>query len=154
VPLSPSTDAELDELQAHISAWLASELDNNDMVTSLEFDVAGPRTWYVRLLGESKDVITIEFALGQRTLGYETYLMPSPDENHAEFFRHLLMRNLKLYGASFVIGLEDGVYLQGQLDNRLIKTEGELDRVLGSVWTYVEFCFQPALRIGFASRFS
>lgn len=150
----PFTNAELDELQAHISQWLNAELEDNEMVASVEFDVAGTRTWYVRLLGETKDAIAIEFSLGQRTLAYETYLMPSPDENHAEFYRHLLIRNLKHYGASFVIGHEDGVYLQGQLDNRLVNTSGELDRVLGSIWTYVESCFQPALRIGFASRFS
>jgi hypothetical protein len=29
----------------------------------------------------------------------------------------------------------------------------ELDRVLGSGWAYVERCFRPALRIGFASKF-
>ncbi len=152
--LEPSSQAELDRLQAHICEWLTDELENNDMVASLETDVAGPRTWYVRLLGETKDAIAIELALGQRTLAYETYLMPTPDENHAEFYKHLLVRNLKLYGAAFVMGKEDGIYLQGQLDNRLIETDGELDRVLGSVWSYVEQCFQPALRIGFASRFS
>ena len=30
---------------------------------------------------------------------------------------------------------------------------GELDRILGSFYAYVEQCFRPALRIGFASRF-
>ena len=29
----------------------------------------------------------------------------------------------------------------------------ELDRVLGSGWAYVEQCFRPALRIGFANKF-
>lgn len=154
VSLGLCTEAELDELQAHIGAWLTSETETNEMVASLESDVAGPRTWYVRLLGETKDAIAIEFSLGQRTLAYETYLMPSPEENHADFYQHLLVRNRKQYGASFVIGQEDGIYLQGQLDNRLIRTDGELDRVLGSIWSYVEQCFQPALRIGFASRFS
>jgi hypothetical protein len=32
--------------------------------------------------------------------------------------------------------------------------EGELDRILGSLYMYVEQFFQPALRIGFATRFS
>ena len=31
--------------------------------------------------------------------------------------------------------------------------EAELDRILGTVWTAIERCFRPALRIGFASRF-
>ena len=152
--MSITGDSELADLKQQIDDWLAAELAENEMVASVEADVAGPRTWYVRLLGETKDAIAIEFALNQRTLSYETYLMPLPEENHAEFYHNLLIRNQKLYGASFVIGPQEGIYLQGQLDNRLIGVEGELDRVLGSVWSYVELCFQPALRIGFASRFS
>ena len=31
--------------------------------------------------------------------------------------------------------------------------EGELDRLLGSVYATVEQCFRPAMRLGFASRF-
>jgi hypothetical protein len=152
--VSITEDAELADLKQHIDDWLAAELAENEMVASVEADVAGPRTWYVRLLGETKDAIAIEFALNQRTLSYDTYLMPLPEENHAEFYHHLLIRNQKFYGASFVIGPQEGIYLQGQLDNRLIEVEGELDRVLGSMWSYVELSFQPALRIGFASRFS
>lgn len=152
--MSITGDSELADLKQQIDDWLAAELAENEMVASVEADVAGPRTWYVRLRGETKDAIAIEFALNQRTLSYETYLMPLPEENHAEFYHHLLLRNQKLYGASFVIGSQEGIYLQGQLDNRLIGVEGELDRVLGSMWSYVELCFQPALRIGFASRFS
>ena len=30
----------------------------------------------------------------------------------------------------------------------------ELDRILGAGWAYVEQCFRPAMRIGFASRFT
>lgn len=152
--MSLTADSALEELKGHIDQWLASELDTNEMVASVETDVAGPRTWYVRLVGETKDAIAIELALKQRTLSYETYLMPEPDENHAEFYRHFLVRNHKLYGAAFVLGPQGGIYLQGQLDNRLIMVDGELDRILGSMWSYVELCFRPALRIGFASRFS
>lgn len=152
--MSLTSEAELDQLRAYIADWFANELISNDLVASVETDVAGPRTWYVRLLGETKDAIAIEFALNQRTMSYETYLMPSPDENHEEFFRHLLVRNAKMYGAAFVVGANEGIYLQGQLDNRLIRVEGELDRILGSVWTYVELSFRPALLLGFASRFS
>ena len=77
--------------------------------------------------------------------------MPAPEENHQQFFEHLLRRNLKLYGASFAIGDEDAVFLVGQLAVDAVD-EGELDRILGSMYAYVEQFFRPALRIGFASR--
>ena len=53
---------------------------------------------------------------------------------------------------AFTIGSEEAVYLKGRLDLRHVDDEA-LDRVLGSVYGAIELCFQPALRIGFASRF-
>jgi hypothetical protein len=43
------------------------------------------------------------------------------------------------------------VFLLGQLDNAAV-TDEELDRILGSLYAWVEQCFRPALRIGFAAR--
>ncbi len=102
--------------------------------------------------GEQKDTFTIWFTLGQRTLHYETYVMPAPEENHEQFYEHLLRRNLRLYGAAFAIGEEDAVFLIGQISNEAIDDD-ELDRVLGSLYAWVEQFFRPALRIGFASPF-
>ena len=95
--------------------------------------------------GEQKDTFTIWLTLRQRTLHYETYVMPAPEENHQEFYEHLLRRNLKLYGAAFAIGEEDAVFLVGQVANEAI-TDDELDRILGSLYAWVEQFFRPALR--------
>ena len=144
---------ELAALDARIDAWLATQLAENPVIAAVERDVeSGERRWFVRVRGEQKDVFTIWFHLRQRTLHYETYVMPAPEENHAAFYEHLLRRNLSLYGAAFAIGDEDAVFLVGQLGNEGV-TEDELDRVLGSLYAWVEQFFRPALRIGFASRF-
>ena len=150
---APSSDAELDALDARISAWLAEQLRDNPVVAAVERDrESGERRWFVRVRGEQKDVFTIWFTLRQRTLHYETYVMPAPEENHAALYEHLLRRNLKLYGASFAIGDEDAVFLVGQLANPAVD-EDELDRLLGSLYQWVEQFFRPAMRIGYASRF-
>ncbi len=150
----PSSPEDLQILDHRISDWLAEQLRNNPLVVAVERDhESGERRWFVRVTGEAKDVFTVWFHLRQRTLHYETYVMPGPEENHALFFEHLLRRNRRLYGAAFCIGAEDAIFLLGQLDNRSVTTE-ELDRVLGSVYAWVEQYFRPALRIGFASRFS
>lgn len=146
-------DEQLDEVETQISSWLMDELATNPIVAAVERGERSERRWYVRVLGESKDVFTIWFTLGQRTLQYETYVMPAPDENHAQFYEHLLRRNRKITGMSFCIGEEDAVFLAGSLPVHAIN-ERELDRVLGSVYHYVEQFFRPALRIGFASRFA
>ena len=145
--------ADLSALERRIDAWLAVQRDENPVVAAVERDTeSGERRWFVRVHGEQKDVFTIWFHLRQRTLHYETYVMPAPEENHAAFYEQLLRRNLKLYGAAFAIGDEDAVFLVGQLANAAV-TDDELDRVLGSLYHWVEQFFRPAMRIGYASRF-
>ncbi len=150
--LRPLTGAELDELSARIEDWLDRQLDENPVVAAVERDDSGERRWFVRVRGEQKDVFSIWFSLRQRTLQYETYVMPAPEENHARFFEHLLRRNQKLYGAAFAIGAEDGVFLVGQFPAYSV-TDSELDRILGTLYAATEQFFRPALRIGYASRF-
>lgn len=150
-----ATPDELAEVEALIDRWLADQLESNPVVVGIDKQVPSAevlRRWIVRVTGDEKDFFAVWFTLHQRTLHYETYVMPAPEENHAAFYEHLLRRNLRFNGASFAIGEEDAVYLVGQLPVHAVD-EGELDRILGSVYIYVETCFRPALRIGFATRF-
>jgi Putative bacterial sensory transduction regulator len=150
--LIPLTELELDELSTRIEAWLGQQLEANPVVAAVERDESDARRWFVRIRGEQKDVFSIWFTLRQRTLQYETYVMPAPEENHARFFEHLLRRNQKLYGVAFAIGAEDGIFLLGQFPAYAV-TERELDRILGTLYASTEQFFRPALRIGYASRF-
>jgi len=147
-------DAEaLARVEAMVDAWLADQLEVNPSVAAVERGTAEERRWYVRLTGEQKSVFSIWLTLGQRTLRYETYVMPAPEENAAELYEHLLRRNRTMFGAAFAIGEEDALYLVGGVPVGSLD-EGELDRIIGSVYDYVERFFHPALRIGFASRFA
>lgn len=122
-------------------------------VAGIERGEPGERRWYVRLDGEEKTNFSVWLTLGQRTLSYETYFMPGPEENQADVFEYLLRRNTKIFGAAFRIGAEDAVYLGGQIENDAID-EASLDRIVGSLYVYTEQCFRPAMRLGFASRFT
>lgn len=145
-------EAELDEHHRRIDSWLESQLAENPTVAAVDRDDTGVRRWFVRLVGEEKSTFTVWFRLGQRALHYETYVMPAPEENHERFFEHLLRRNRKTFGAAFAVGEEDAIFLVGQLPLSALDPD-ELDRILGSLYAYVEQFFRPALRIGFASRF-
>lgn len=148
-----SSPEELATLAATIEDWLAVQRDENPIVAAVETDPdPETRRWFVRVLGEEKDVFSIWFHLRQRTLHYETYVMPAPEENEREFFEYLMRRNTQLMGAAFGIGEEDAVFLAGSLPNHAIDHD-ELDRILGSLYVWTERYFRPALRIGFASRF-
>lgn len=153
-PAPPATADELAAHEAAIDAWLAEQVEDNPTVAAVEKDTEdGERRWIARVTGEEKATFSIWFHLRQRTLHVETYLMPAPEENAAQLYEHLLRRNLKLRGFSFAIGAEDGVFLIGEIPVERIG-DAELDRLFGSVYTYVEQCFRPAMRIGFASRFT
>ena len=145
-------EGDLAVLERRIDEWLAAFRAEHDLVTDIQRGEGDERRWYVRMRGVDKDVTTVWLLLGQRTLKYETYVMPAPEENHAAFYEHLLRRNDSLVGAHFSVGVEDAVFLRGEVAVGAIGA-GELDRILGSLYAYVEQCFRPALRIGFASRF-
>ena len=152
-PAPPATPEELDAHGRLIEEWLAEQLEENPAVQAVERDrESGERRWIARLSGEEKATFSVWFHLRQRTLHVETYVMPGPEENHAQFYEHLLRRNLSFHGFAFAIGAEDAVFLIGEIPVHRITTD-ELDRMLGSTYEYVERCFRPAMRIGYASRF-
>jgi hypothetical protein len=151
--IEPGSAAELDALEERIDAWAAGELADNEVVAAVErAPRAEGRRWFIRVRGEEKDVFTIWLTLRQRTLHFETYVMPAPEERQAELYEHLLRRNQKLHGISFCIGIEEAVFLQGEVPVERVDEE-VLDWALGSLYAATEQCFRPAMRIGFASRF-
>ena len=147
----PTSPEKLSELTEVISEWLDSQLSSKTLVQSVEHNKNESR-WYVRISGEDKDNSMVLFTLGQLTLHFETYFMPSPEENRQDVFQYLLRKNSKLYGVSFGVGGEEAVYLSGQINSEVISSD-TLDWVLGTIYKAVEECFKPALRLGFASRF-
>lgn len=148
-------DESLAVLERRIDEWLSSLRTSNSAIVAIDRAEPEPSfraRWYVRMRGDSKEFTTVWITLGQRTLRYETYVMPAPEENLPEFFDNLLRRNERLVGAHFSIGAEDAVFLRGDLPLAALN-ESELDRIVGSLYAYVEQCFRPLLAIGFASRF-
>jgi hypothetical protein len=151
--LPPSTDEELDELERLIDGWLHTAFAENPIMVALDRGEPGERRWYVRLRGEEKDFTTVWLRLGQRALHAEAYMMPAPEENAGAVYERLLRRNRALRGLAFAIGVEDAIFLVGDVPNDCI-TQGHIDRLIGSVWEYVERDFRASIRLGFASRFS
>ncbi|MEZ5166309.1 MAG: hypothetical protein R2695_07380 [Acidimicrobiales bacterium] len=76
----PATPAELAALEGRIDEWLAGESVANPAIEAVERAEGDLVRWYVRLRGEEKDVWTAWWTLQQRTLGFETYLMPARGE--------------------------------------------------------------------------
>jgi hypothetical protein len=144
---------DLDALEGQITGWLLDMQSRNESIAAVDRGEIGERRWYVRMRGEEKEFTTVWITLGQRTLKYETYVMPAPEENGEQLYEHLLRRNESLVGAHFSIGIEDAIFLRGEMPLRMVDEE-ELDRVIGTLYATVERIFPVIIRIGFASRFA
>ena len=151
MPVGAATPEELEALARLISEWAEGERDTNALVAAVDRDAEAGR-WYVRLNGEMKRFITVWLTLRERTLHYETQFMPAPEENVKECFEFLLRVNARLYGMRFSLGPEDAVYLTGQMPVTSVDPD-ELDRLIGSAWTYTEQYFPVAMSIGYASQY-
>jgi hypothetical protein len=143
----------LAELRERIDAWLVEFAADNPLVAAIDRGTSddsplGEPRWYVRLVGEEKDAITVWLTLGQRTLRYETYVLPSPPKRGDEVRDLLLRRNDELVGVHFSIGAEDAVYLRGAIPDSAL-TADELDRILGTVYTTVEDNFRALVLLAF-----
>jgi hypothetical protein len=79
--------------------------------------------------------------------------MPAPEENVAQVYELALRRNEKLIGAHFAIGVEDALFLRGELPVVAVSA-AEIDRVVGSIYAYAEQSFPTLIRLGFASRWA
>lgn len=146
-------DAALAVFERQIDEWLAAFRAANPVIEAIDRGEDDDIRWYVRMRGEEKDHITVWLTLGQRTLRYETYVLPAPPEHAAEVYELALRRNDKLVGAHFSIGDEDALYLRGELPLSAL-TEDELDRNVGSLYAYVEHLFPSLVRLAFASKFA
>ena len=105
---------DLDSLEGQITGWLLDMQGRNESIAAVDRGEIGERRWYVRMRGEEKEFTTVWITLGQRTLKYETYVMPAPEENAEQLYEHLLRRNESLVGAHFSIGIEDAMFLRGE----------------------------------------
>lgn len=154
----PLDEVSMAALVADIDIWLehiattTSTIVAIDRGTSDDTSSGDPR-WYVRMRGDDKEFTTVWLTLGQRTFRYETYVMPAPEENAETLYENLLRRNERLTGVHFSIGIEDAIFLRGEIFTGEL-SEATLDRILGTVYATVEQCFRSLIRIGFASRFA
>ena len=143
----------LELLDRQITSWLMSMMERNDTIVAVDRGEPDEHRWYVRMHGEEKEFTTVWFTLGQRTLQFETYVMPAPEENAEQLYEHVLRRNESLVGVHFSIGIEDAIFLRGELPLRMVD-EDELDRVVGTLYATVERIFPTIIRFGFASHFA
>jgi hypothetical protein len=142
-------DADLDAAHDLIDAHLNGPVREQPSVQHVEYDPE-LRRWYVRFGCDGRDAATIYFDLHQRTLRYELYFLPAPEDpaRVARLHAWLLRRNHDLYGARFSTGPDGDVYLTGRVALEHLSDE-ELDRIVGVLFELTERWFQAAVTIAY-----
>jgi len=141
-------DDELAAVAATVDTWAARQLDELDVVDAVERDTSDGQRWFLRVRGEAKDVFTIWLELRQRTLRFETYVLPSPPASREAIFERVLELNHELYGVAFTIGEEDAVFLRGHIPADSV-SDAELDRILGTLYALTERHFGWLVELAF-----
>jgi putative sensory transduction regulator len=104
--------------------------------------------YVVELPGEAKLRTAVSLLVGDRALSVSAFVMRRPDENHAEFYRWMLQRNVRMPGIAFALDPLGDVYLIGRIPLRGVSVD-TLDELLGAVLTASDGSFNDLLALGF-----
>lgn len=104
----------------------------------------------VTLPGEKKLKTVVSLVVRERALSVSAFVIRNADENHEQFYRHLLRRNLCMPLLAYSIDASGDVYVGGRIPLRAV-TEEVVDQVLGVVLEAADGPFNELLLLGFRS---
>lgn len=117
----------------------------------LEWELGGREGEYVVTLpGDKKLRTVVSLLVRPRTTSVSAFVVRNPDENHEDFYRTLLRKNLRLPGLAYAIDTSGDVYVTGRVPVAAVDA-AYLDQLLGVVLHAADDPFNELLAIGFLS---
>jgi hypothetical protein len=115
----------------------------------LEWELGGREGEFVLTLpGEKKLKTVVSLIVRPRTTSVSAFVIRNPDENHEEFYRALLRKNLRLTGIAYAIDADGDVYVRGEVPTDALDAE-HLDQLFGVVLAASDEAFNELLALGF-----
>ncbi|MDQ6714759.1 MAG: YbjN domain-containing protein [Actinomycetota bacterium] len=115
----------------------------------IEWELGARSGEYVLTLpGEKKLKTVASLVVREQSMSVSAFVIRNPDENHAEFYRYLLRRNLRMPGLAYAIDTSGDVYVRGQVPVEAVDA-AYLDGLLGVVLEAADTPFNELLRLGF-----
>jgi len=102
----------------------------------------------VRMRQEVRDMTTVWFAVGERTVTIEAYVLPAPPNRAGEVYRQALTRNAGTRRMSFALDRLGDLVIVGRIPVDHL-SEMELELALGEVYDLVEVAFPGLVRAAF-----
>ena len=104
----------------------------------------------VSLPGDKKLKTVASLVVSDAALSVSAFVIRNPDENHGDFYRFLLRRNLRLPGLAYSVDRAGDVYVTGRVPAAGVDAD-TLDQLLGVVLTAADEPFNELLVMGFLS---
>lgn len=128
-----------------IAEWVADP--DNDVVYTEDVD----GLTVIRMRQVVRDFTSVWFSVGDRSIEFEAYVLPAPDDEVSPVFRQCLVRNQRAWRVHFMVGKDGGLVLHGRLANEVVNRM-ELSLALAEIYDTVETSFRPLIRAGWPSQ--
>lgn len=102
----------------------------------------------VTLPGEKKLKTVASLVVGEQSLSVSAFVIRNADENHEEFYRFLLRRNLRMPLLAYSVDPSGDVFVGGRIPLRAV-THELVDQVFGVLLEAADEPFNELLLIGF-----
>lgn len=106
--------------------------------------------YVLTLPGEKKLKTVASLVATESSLSVSAFVIRNPDENHEEFYRYLLRKNLRLPGLAYAVDASGDVYVTGKVPAGAVDA-AYLDQLLGVLLHAADSHFNELLAIGFLS---
>lgn len=116
----------------------------------LDVEEIGPGAWMTTLSGEWKRTLPVLLRVEDRSLHVSALLSRDPDEEHAEVYRYLLLRNQRVAPIHFALDDDHDIVMVGWIPLEALDGDS-FDRLLGALLTTADEVFNAVLRRGFGS---
>lgn len=105
----------------------------------------------IRMAQTCRDFTTVWFDVGERTVGFEAYVLPRPPHAGPDFYRFCLQRNWRSWPAHLALDDRGDVFVVGRIPLDTL-SETSLDGAVGAVYELIELSFRTLLGLGFTPR--
>lgn len=104
--------------------------------------------WAVRMAQQTRDFTTVWAEPGERTVGFEAYVLPPPPLHPDAVHCQLLLRNHKAWRVHFAIDRNGEIYLRGRIEANHA-SEATLGYLFAEVYELIEVSFRALLDAGY-----
>ncbi len=108
--------------------------------------------WLVSMEGRVRQRVNVAVVLRLDRVSFYFFMVRAPRENHSEFYRLLLRKNMRTFAMKYCLDADGDVWLMAELPRHGFDSD-ELDRILGVFYQEGESAFEALVHLGYPGVF-